>query len=254
MICSNNVLPVEWDKRKLILIIDKTMIEKLYRDEFGSDLIFDDQVCILTIPLKNDKISDFIIKNNYDVANTLLIQNPYNRNTYANITSFYKEFSMQKFIIFRELCSFLGAKEFIIKETLNCSEEKIHNNKVAIESLYTNVGTDIINQKSSDFSRIFESKCCFNGTDPDREKAIQLLETKNLSYDSELCSLIELRTNNKNPITSYDVSLKVFEESNKMLNIVSNLQIPSILSSVNHDLKINTSIKKEYDLRISITF
>jgi hypothetical protein len=93
----------------------------------------------------------------------------------------------------------------------------------------------------------------FTGGSPDLEKAEQLLREKKLFADSNMRSLIEMRRDSTNQITSRELVLSLSSETNNNLKVVGKLKVPGFIKlSASYESLLNNLY--EYTLTVKVEF
>lgn len=251
---KKNIPPEHWSKRQAILILEQDQIDLLYETPDGKDILFNSECCILTLPLnKNNKIAQELIDHNLDKEGTVLIQNPFYKDRYEELSNIDQKFAMEKYFIFSTFCGYLGAKKVEVEEFENCKNTAIQKARIDSTVNVARLDNGLKKEIDDKFFKSLNVNLTFLGGEPDLEAASNLLKKTGLIAKSpEMHSLLEMRRSRVNQLKSSQVMLNLSEETNGILQFISSLNSLKYFVKFNYEQMIKE--KKEYALKVSVTF
>ncbi len=281
-----NTPPKEWTKRKIIIILDEDKVDMLYESREAEEFVNNPEMCILSLPLnKNDKVVQELIESNLDKEGLILVQNPFYRDRYTEISNI-QDFPLGKYLIFTQFCRYLGAKEVKIEE-IDIIETNIKKEiKASLEGgghvsgsvkgieggIGSNIKTrmDLIHEKDRELVRNLFLQASFFEGKTDIKAAHKLLEDiPILKNDLQIYHLFQLRNGETNRLQSIQISLNLTKETKELISFISSIGgkidlLGKILSKIGFSIMFNFSVnlentlreleKKEYFLKISLNF
>lgn len=253
---NKNIPPEHWSKRQAILILEQDKIDLLYEIPEGKELLLNSECCILTLPLdENNKTVQELINSNLDKEGAMLVQNPFYRDRYEELPEISQKFAMEKYFIFSALCRYLGAKEVIVEEfeiRKNTVTQKVNlDGKVNI----TKFDTELKKEINDEVFQKLNINLTFPGGEPDIEAACSLLQnTRLITKNPEMYSLIEMRKGKNNRLKSSQVMLNLSEETNSIFQFIGTLNLPNYLTKIKIHYENALTEKSEYTLKMLVTF
>lgn len=239
----------EPSNRRVILMLDEEQIDQCYEEPNVIRELDQPGLQVILLPKESDRslgiIERNIISRGQNLIGNLLIQNPYQHDSYELVTGAQEIFAKHKDLVVTKLCALLGANSVEIQEVRKLKEGKTYIAKAGVESgLKASIDT-----KQAKVGRGGDINCSFNdsqisgycsslqdsfqGGDPNVEMAMQYLESHNLSNDFELLNLIELRADRVNPLLSRTINYSLTNESESNFQLAAKifqgLKIPGVI-------------------------
>ncbi len=248
---TNNTLPDEPSRRKIVMVLKPEDIEALRFDEDGPALLLNEEVHILSSqPSNPDSDVQRLIDQGLVNPGAILVQNPFDKNLYQDKPEAVEQFALDKHLHFSTLCGLLGAREVEIKQIRKKKGER--ETSVSVEG-----GIPVMGVEGSGESKELESfhsqltlKDEFEGSEPDMEAATELLQRTGLSGDANMRGLLDIYIR----IKSRTLELNLTTEVHRNLKVLANLKVPSYLASLEADYDRKVHEQTEYILTITVNF
>ena len=252
---DDSTWPNEPHRRKTVLVLNQQDIDALHFEEGGADLLLNEEVYILPSSLQesNPAVQD-LIDSGLVRPGAILIQNPFDMNMYENLVQAVERFALEKYMHFSKLCMYLGAREVTVDqiEYKNTKGTEIYRFEGSVLMKGSGDG-EVKNEEVVSLSNRLTLKNTFTGGKPDVGAARELLKQTGLSGDVNMRSLIDLRRNPNNLLTSQEIKMNVTREVKRNFNVLANLNIPAYLSAkADHDRHV--SEQTEFTLTIKVDF
>ena len=252
---TDNTLPDEPSRRKIVMVLKPEDIEALRFDEDGPALLLNEEVHILSSqPSKPDSDVQRLIDQGLVKPGAVLVQNPFDKNLYQDKPEAVEQFALAKHLHFSTLCGLLGAREVEIKQI----REKKGESKTSIS---VEGGIPVAGVEGSGESKELESfrsqlslKDEFEGSEPDVKSATELLERTSLSGDANMCGLLDIFQGQNIRIKSRTLELNLTTEVHRNLKVLANLKVPKFLASLEADHDSNVQEQTGYTLNITVSW
>lgn len=242
-------IPINPENRKTILVLKKVDVERCKYEDNASDLLLDDEVYVLSFPIEESTNKPLFLQNIKEnqliTPGTLLIQNPFDPESYQELSKAAESFALEKHLHFSNLCKLLGAKKVCVKET----NIKIKNEKMRLDLngkyKITDVQAECENER---LDRLRSSLCMvdeFHGGSPDIGSAENFLRTKGLIHDPAMKNLLELRQGD-NYLKARTLTVDLFKEAQHNFKAAGKIDIPIFLN-------FSTDYLKELDTQYSFS-
>ncbi len=247
--------PDEPHRRKTVLVLDQQDIDALRYEEGGADLLLNKEVYTLSSSLKeSNPIVQDLIDSGLVQPGAVLIQSPFDKNVYENSIQAVERFALAKYLHFSTLCMNLGAREVTVEqiELKNIEDRKI----VSIQGDLSMKGTGDIKIEDKEMASFYDKLTLhdkFQGGPPDVQAAEKHLKRTGLSGDDAMCSLIDLRRNPNNLLSSRELRLNMTSEVKRNFNVLANLNVPAFISlEANYDRHVRE--QTEFTLTVKVDF
>ncbi len=252
---TDNTLPDEPSRRKIVMVLKPEDIEALRFDEDGPDLLLNEEVHILSShPSQPGSAVQDLIDQGLVNPGAILVQNPFDKNLYQDKPEAVEQFALDKHLHFSTLCGLLGAREVEIKHIRQKKGER--ETSVSVEG-----GIPVMGVEGSGESKELESfrsqltlKDEFEGSEPDMEAATELLQRTGLSGDANMRGLLDIFQGQNIRIKSRTLKLNLTTEVHRNLKVLANLKVPSYLASLEADYDRKVHEQTEYILTITVNF
>ena len=155
---------------------------------------------------------------------------------------------------FSKLCMYLGAREVIVEqiELKNTEDRKI----IYLQGGLSMKGTGDIKIEDEEVASFYDKMTLhdrFQGGPPDVQAAEEHLKRTGLSGDDTMRSLIDLRRNPNNLLSSRELRLNMTSEVKRNFNVLANLNVPAYISlEAGYDRHVRE--QTEFTLTIKVDF
>ena len=252
---TDSTWPDEPHRRKTVLVLNQTDIDALSFEEGGSDLLLKEGVYILSSSLKesNPVVQD-LINSGLVQPGAVLIQSPFNKNRYENSQQAMERFALDKHLFFSALCGLLGAREVTVEqiERKNTKDKKTISLQPDL-SMKGSGDIKIEDEELASFCGKLSLHDKFQGGSSDVPAAEEHLRENGLLGDADMRSLIDLRRNPNNLLTSRKRKLNMTSEVKRNFNVLANLNVPAYISlEAGYDRHV--SEQTEFILTVKVDF
>lgn len=241
--------------KELIFILGEQEISRLEYDGSGRNLLSNEDVLIISIDSSRpSKILSKIKYRGLFRRGIVLIKSPYDDENYEEITNAAYEFAVEKYMYFSQFCNLLGAKEVTVQRL-----DKITKKEMKSLEFIANLpaGQQEILAKDKELSKIHSQihiRDVFEGGVANVDGAEALLHKKKLLGDSTMNSLLEIRRQVANPISSRQLTLNLSKETKRIIEIAGKIRPPQFLSEVTTNFETVEKNLAEYSLTLQVTF
>ena len=252
---TDSTWPDEPHRRKTVLVLNQQDIDALEYEEGGVDVLLNEEVYILP---SSSQYSNPVVQRLFNSGlarpGAVLIQSPFCKNRYENSTRAVERFALDKYLHFSALCRDLGAREVTVEQIE--SKDTEGKGPVSIQANLSMKGSGGIKIEDEELA-LFYGKLTlhdkFPGGSPDVPAAEEHLRRTGLSGDADMRSLIELRRNPNNLLTSRKLQLNMTSEIKRNFNVLANLNVPPYISlEAGYDRHVRE--QTEFTLTIKVDF
>jgi len=254
---TTGTFPCDPSRRKAILVLQDYDIEKCSYEPGAAQALLDEEAYVLQFPIRMEDEAPKALQNIRDAGlarpGNILIQSPYDTDTYEEASLAVQRFALAKHIYFSTLCMHLGAKEVVVKQvdirtrsgksTLNVNGE-LHSASAQI-----NVEAEELEK----FRAHMNFRDEFEGGRADVAAGERLLRRTGLWADSNMRTLVEMRGDGANRLKTRTLTLSLSSEAKSNFNVVGRLNIPTFVKlAAAYDRVVNEY--QEYTLTITVKF
>jgi hypothetical protein len=253
-------IPLDHGARRVMLVLDENTINECLYDlePEARAFLFDPQSHIIQYPLAADEPDSQALRNIIDAdllrPGALLLQSPYDRNAYVDLSQATDQFAVEKLRHFSRLCQYLGAKDVTVEQvevSKNSSSEVYElNGKAPV----VNIDAKVENKVRSSLARKFSINTYFRGGKPNTEAAEKYLRGKQLWSDIVMRSLVEQCADEDNQILEQKVTISLSNESKRTLGVVAKLNLPAKGLGLAASYLANVESSEEYLLTLTVKF
>lgn len=250
--------PLGPDSRRAILILKD---EDIVRSEYESGIarkLLNEESFVLRFPIaQQGDVSPalkYIINARLANPGHILVQSPYNQDSYVDADGASQRFAIQKHMYFSLLCQCLGAKRVEVRQVDVISKSSkssfsIEGGKPAVAGGKASVEAKDAEKLTSSLSLVDE----FEGGEPDIPSAEALLNNTGLIADPNMHALLEMRryASNRSLSRKFDVDLS--SESKSNLKVAVGLNIPAYADG-SAEYQHALAEQREYRLSYSVEF
>lgn len=250
---TDSTWPEEPHRRKTVLVLNQTDIDALNFKEGGADLLLNDEVYILHSSLKeSNPVAQDLIDSGLARPGAVLIQSPFDKNRYENSQQAVERFALDKHLLFSALCSLLGAREVTVERIERKNTEGKETVSFRGSSFIGSTGAETENEDLASFCGKLTLHDKFQGGSPDVPAAEEHLRKSGLLGDTDMRSLIDLRRNPNNPLTSRDINLNMTSEVKSNFKVLANLDLFFLSLEAGYDRQVRE--QTEFILRVKVDF
>ena len=252
---DDSTWPDESHRRKTVLVLNQQDIDALRSEEGGAELLLNEEVYILSSsPKESNPVIQDLIDSGLVRSGAVLIQSPFDKNMYENSVQAVERFALEKHMHFSELCMYLGARAVTVEQIEHKNTEGEETFSVGGSVPMRGSGNIKINNKEiASLCRQLTLKDTFAGSSPDIQAAKALLEQTGLSSDANMRTLIDLRRNPNNLLSSRDIRLNMTSEVKSNFKVLANLNVPAYISlEAGYDRHVRE--QTEFTLTVKVDF
>ncbi len=243
------------DPKDLVFILGEKEISRLEYDIVGRELLSNEDILVLSVDqIKANKLIANLKSRGIFKRNLVLAKSPYDDDNYEDITNALYEFAVEKYMYFSQFCNLLGAKEVTVQRLDKITKSKIRSLEL-IAKLTT--GQQELLVKDQDLSKLhsqIQVNDVFLGGAPNLEEAANLLREKRLLGDTTMLSLLEIRKQTSNPISTRQLTINLSNESKKIVDVVAKIRLPKFLSEIVANFNAVEKKSAEYTLTLEVKF
>ena len=241
--------------KMIIFVLGEPEIDRLGYEKFGRELLTNDDVLILSIDVsKSNKLIKILKSRGLYSRGQVLAKSPYGADSYEEITNASYAFAVEKYMYFSQLCNILGAKEVTVQRLDKVSRSGTKSldfmAMISGQKQELSIKDKDLNKLQSQIS----IKDVFVGGTPNIREAQVFLEKNNLLGDETMLSLLEIRQQTANPISSRQLTLNLSNESKKIIDVVGKIRLPTYLSEITSSFNSTIRNSVEYMLTMEVKF
>lgn len=245
--------PSDSNSRKAILILKQHDVEKCEYEPGAAKALLDDEVCVLQLPLPQAMEASTALDNIRDSglmrSGLVLVQSPYDPDTYEDASNASQHFALIKHMLFSRLCMLLGAKEVKVEQIDLHTRSSKHSIKANGQAVGKGAEIDIESAELEKLRTQMNLHDSFSGGPPDVQAAENLLRQNGLWSDHTMKSLIEMRRDGGNKLTSRKLAINLSSETKSNLNVVGRLDFPTFIQ-FSADYK--RAVEEQYDYTLTV--
>jgi len=248
--------PIDGASRRAILILSEHDYEKCsYTMDAGKTLL-DQETYVLEYPLPNVDERHTALRNIEDSGllrpGVILVQSPYDANTYEDALEAPHRFALVKHMYFSQLCKHLGATEVEVKQISVVKGHTTHS--LQVDGKHEEVGAGVSAERK-DLSKLKSQMHLhdkFSGAPADLVTAEKFLREVRLWSDVTLRTLLEMRRDGANVMRERTLTLNLSSEAKSNIGIAARINVPSV--SLSADYRSETAQQQEYQLTVNVKF
>lgn len=250
---STGTFPTEPHSRKAVYVLQQHDIEKCAYEPGAGQVLLDEEAYVLPFPVSSSDDNSTALQNilDDDLARPgmVLVQSPYDPNTYADAVDASQRFALAKHVLFARLCGLLGATEVSV-EQINL---RSRSTRISITA-----GGDVVGKEGQVETTLEEVEKLrsqmklshkFRGARPDMEGARNLLKKYRLWSDPGMRGLVEMMDDGENQVVEQKLTINLSSEAKSNLNVIARLQLPNF---VKLSAEYERVTKEQYDLSLTV--
>lgn len=247
-------------KRKVIVVLSSPKYEML-RIEDDDTWMEKDEILVINLgdrDIRNNELYKTLQEEGLLVNGNVLLQDPYKWDRYfisndnGSVDNILKNSAINKYYLFSNLCSLLGAKsveciETTLKTTKGTYVGNMNGNYNVVKG-----NIDIEQEKVNNFAQKLRLKDVYDSNNElNIEEAKKFLQTHHLSNDIATSNLVDIMSTS-HKLKERIVELDLTSEITNTLHIATN--ISSVVWKVGADLKTTLENKEIISTRINVKF
>ncbi|MCL2823574.1 MAG: hypothetical protein FWD57_06245 [Polyangiaceae bacterium] len=249
--------PSDASRRRAILVLQNHDIERCGYEKQGSKLLIDEEAYILPFPIKPQNEESFALTNiiDYGLARpgAMLIQNPFDEDSYEEAATAPTQFALAKHMHFSTLCALLGAREVRVEQIdIRTRTGKTSVNvigSIPIEGIPVGIGGEVAKRQLEQLRSQMNMRDEFSGGPPDIMAAEMHLRRTRLLADANMRSLLDMRRHSANRLMSRSLTISLSSESKKNLRVAARLEIPQFLGI---GVAVEREVVEQHELTVTV--
>jgi hypothetical protein len=244
-----NKLPSDPNDRRIIVVLDKSHI-----DDGRIQTLDKPTVALVRWPVsREDPLAVMLDSARLLNPGAVLLQNPYEPDSYEEISKAETEFQRSKNRKFGELCGLLGAIECSVESMRAVRESEATDGRLEFQYLFDTAEIKGGDQKSKDFAERFRLHLKWNGGEPNFSEVDQMLCKTGLANDPDMLALVSMRKRS-NSFISQTLEIEVSQETKRTLSFAADLSIPECLTTASAFMRKRVSSNLSLFLRMHVAF
>jgi len=246
--------PDDHRARRAVLVLSEKEIDTLSR-KGDTEIFADPDTCVITTreqPGPGQHALAALINSNLANSGALLVQSPFDPDTYVDAEDAPEEFALAKHVLFLDFCQLLGASRVSVTQVTAVDGDKSESVDVAAERLGTNLSLGHDRSESEKLKARLSLLQELKGGPPDLAAAERFLCDNRLIADQTMKSLLRARAA-RNGVKRRIVTLNLSNETKKSLSVVAKLKIPATIE-VSGTYKRVANERKTFEIEMEVTF
>lgn len=239
--------------RKAILVLQQHDIEKCAYEPGAAQALLDDEAFVLQLPVRAQEGAGGALQNILDAglarAGGMLVQSPYDPDTYEDAELAPQRFALAKHMYFSTLCMHLGAKEVSVEQIDLRTRTGKSTLDIKGERLQASAQLTVENQELEKFRAQMNLRDEFAGGPADVVAAERLLRKTGLWSDPNMRTLLEMRRDGTNQLLTRKLVLSLSSEAKSNLNVVGRLKVPAFVKMSG---KYDRVVQEQYDYTLTV--
>ncbi|WP_152668447.1 MULTISPECIES: hypothetical protein [Pseudomonas] len=253
-------IPLDHGARRVMLVLDENTINECLYDlePEAKGFLFDPQSHILQYPLTVDEPDSQALQNIIDAdllrPGAVLLQSPYDRNAYVDLSQATDQFAIEKLRHFSRLCQYLGARDVTVEQVEVSKDSSSQVYELHGKAPVAKLDVKVENKVGNSLARKFSINASFRGGKPNTEAAEKYLRGKQLWGDVVMRSLVEQCADEDNQILEQKVVISLSSESKRSLGVVAKLNLPAKGLGLTANYLDSAHSIEEYLLTLTVKF
>jgi len=253
-------IPLDHGARRVMLVLDENTINECLYDlePDAKGFLFDPQSHVLQYPLTVDEPDSQALQNIIDAdllrPGAVLLQSPYDRNAYVDLSQATDQFAIEKLRHFSRLCQYLGARDVTVEQVEVSKDSSSEVYELHGKAPVAKLDVKFENKVGNSLARKFSINASFRGGKPNTEAAEKYLRGKQLWGDVVMRSLVEQCADEDNQILEQKVVISLSSESKRSLGVVAKLNLPAKGLGLTTSYLASAHSIEEYLLTLTVKF
>ncbi len=245
--------PNDPSSRKVVLVLQEHDIERCAYEPDAGRALLDDETYVLQFPLRNQGDYPVALQNIVDAKlarpGTILVQSPYDSNSYEDASLAPQRFALTKHIYFSTLCMHLGAKEVVVEQIELRTRLGKSTLNVEGERLGASMHVGVVDEELEKYRAQMHLRDEFEGGPADITAAERLLKQTGLLADPNMRMLVEMRRDGTNQLKTRKLVISLLSEAKSNLNVVGRLKVPAF---VHLSAEYDRVLKEQHDYTLTV--
>ena len=255
--------PDKRDERRTIVMIDHRDLDICMENRENSKFLRDDDIYYLPVPVDPDDLKHSSILAQLDKENKLqknrilILDDSDDTDVYELSNKVITENPIKKIENFANFCGALGAKELIFEmEKSDQDYSKMSGSVGGGASDFAKAGMEISREMQEKIRQKIKKEYCWEGGEPDLEKAEQLFNLYRLEREDGLGDLLGLMKNKNNPLKRKVVHLDITRDLKDTVKVFAKAELPKIpkLANLQMDFSSIKNIDTSLSLKVTVIF
>ena len=254
---ATGLFPPDPGERRVVVVLTQHDIEKCSYERGAEKTLYDDEVHVLEFPARPQgdlaPALQRILDSNLARPGWVLVQSPFDSDTYVEASAAPQRFALAKHMYFSELCMHLGASVVSVEQV----DVRTRTGKTSLELKGERAGNraklTVLDEELEKLRAEMHLRDVFAGGPPDTEAAEKLLRSRGLWADPNMRALLEMRRGGPNQLRSRKLVLNLSSEARNNLSVAGRLKLPAFLN-LSADFSRVISEQHEYGLTVSVEF
>lgn len=249
--------PSDPANRRAILVLQQHDVEKCAYEPGAAQALLDDEAYILQFPVRLPGEASGALRNIIDAGlarpGSILVQSPYDPETYEDASIAPQRFAVAKHMYFSKFCMYLGAREVSVEQI--DLQTRMGKSTLDVKGERLGIGAQVKaeNEELQKFRAHMHLRDEFVGSIPDLVAAENLLRQTQLWSDPNLRTLLEMRRSDANQLMTRTLVLSLSSEAKSNISVVGRLKVPSFVKlSAEYDKVMRE--QHEYTLTVQVRF
>lgn len=238
-------------RRRVLLVLREHELEELKSSKQAKELLAPDEISyykydedeVFNNPPESPILLDLIEKDLLRPGK-ILVQNPFEMDSYGFLEEALPQFAVRKNYLFLELCQLLGAKKVEVSQVdiaSNQSKQSVEASAQAgtpkgrlsggMEGKFT---------AHEKLENLLKMNATFEGGEAQVDAAKKLIHKYKLSRDENFMNLLNLRSNMNNEVKERSLKINISSESKRNIELAANIDL-----SLFFGIKAEASMEKE---------
>lgn len=236
-----------------VLVLSRN--DYLLARSYAPELLTDPELQVIAIPARPQEEADPIyqlLKGRLR-AGTLLIRNIWRPGEYVEATEAYEELSLQKFLLFADVCQRLGATGLEVTQIREAAQDGRQSGQANL-SLVTSKWTGSFSNDTTDkMAGRLQAHWTWPGSPPDIEAAVALAEESGLTADRILMGWIGQRAYPANPLSENHLELDLSTEALREVQAAAEVQLLALKLGPSFKADLTVMKKQTSSVRLVLT-
>ena len=245
--------PLDGTRRKAILVLQQHDVERCGYERGAARALLDEEAYILQFPFEVDGTAPAALQNIVAAGigrpGHVLVQSPYDADSYEDATVAVERFAVAKHMYFSTLCMHLGAKEVTVEQIDLKTKHGRTTFDLKAERLGAGAKVDVNLDEYEKLRQQMHLHDEFEGGPPDLAAAEQLLRRTGLWGDTTMRTLLDMRRDGTNRLSSRKLVLALTSEAKSNLNVVARLAIPKFIKLT---AEYDRVVKEQHDYTLTV--
>ncbi|SFB86790.1 hypothetical protein SAMN05660443_0625 [Marinospirillum celere] len=229
-------------KRRVLLVLREHELEELRSSQEAKDLLAPDEISyykydedqVYKNPPKNPILLDLIEKDLLRPGK-ILVQNPFEMDSYGFREEALPQFAVRKNYLFLELCQLLGAKKVEVSQVDIATNDSKALASVSAHAVTPKgkIGGGIKGKFTTQekLKNLLEMGATFEGGEAQIDAARKLIYKYKLSQDENFMNLLSLRSNSNNLVRERSLKINISSESRRNIELAANIDMTSLFGA-----------------------